>query len=555
VDYLERKIIKGENLRHFTLNFLNYQNKPHYASDILNHFCSQEYPNGKDYFNYWQGVMNNSIGYLGSYIHRHGFTFDYINSFQNQKVELARKLQRDDIRVVAITTTYYKHYIPVLEIIKFIKKHNPDTKIVIGGPLVFNQVSVQDSLENLEAFFGVIGADIYVSSMQGEATLVNVLDALKNNKSLDDVNNIYYKKGGKFVATRTLKEDNKLADNIVDWSLFADSSPEYVNVRTSVSCPFKCSFCGFAHRAGDYQRLSPELIIRELDTLNTIPTIKTVNFTDDTFNLPPGKFKTLLKMMIKRDYRFNWVSFFRCDFVDDEMAQLMKESGCLGVFLGIESANNQILKNMNKGVKVEKYYEKVALLKKFDLLVYGSFIVGFPGETEESVADSRRFIEESGIDFFSGKLWFMDPVSAIMQEKDKYGISGLLHEWTHNTMTSVRANEINEQMTMEAKNASYVPDYQFSFWWVLHLINKGLKFDTLKDFLNGFVLGLSDKLTGNINSNISPEVADKLRKISINAYDEINAQQTNAPKVEEDSLVAVETRQDSQNLIMPEFDL
>lgn len=556
VDYLERKIIKGENLRHFTLNYLYHHNKPHYASDLLNLFCGQEYPEARDFFNYWKGVMNNSTGYLGTYLQRRGFTFDYINSFQNQKVELARKLQQDDILLVGISTTYYKHYIPVLEIIKFVRKYSPQARIVVGGPLVYNQVSVQDSQETLDAFFEILGADIYVNSLQGEATLVNLIHALKNNKSLDQVNNLYYRDGQKFVRTPTLREENKLSENLVDWSLFAHDEPVYVNVRTSISCPFKCAFCGFTHRAGKYQRLRPEHVIEELDSLDTIRSVKTVNFTDDTFNLPPSAFKRLLRMMVQRNYRFKWVSFFRCDNVDDEMAQLMKESGCLGVFLGIESANNQVLKNMNKMVTVETYYKKVALLKKYDLLVYGSFIIGFPGETDRTAADSIKFIEESGIDFFSGKLWFMDPVSLVMNEKEKYGIKGLLHEWSHNTMNSTRANEINEQITLETKNAFYVPDYQFSFWWVLHLLNKGLSFDTLKSYLRGIVRGLAERLKGNLKGNLSPELTAELRKHAIAGYKEINGHQVDRPGEKNGALIGVAALPgEEQGSINAEFDL
>lgn len=555
VDRIEGKIIKSQNPRFFQLNYLNYNTKPYYAPGLLNLFCNREYPGDADFFNYWRGVINNTIGYLGSYLHRRGFTFDYINSFQDQKVELARKLQQDEILLVAVTTTYYVNYIAVLEIIKFIRKHNRSARIVVGGPLISNQVAGLDSPEKLNAFFGVMGADIYVNSIEGEATLVNLLHALKNNKPLDQINNLFYKKGQTFIATSPREEGNKLSENLVDWSLFTREQPEYVNIRTSISCPFKCSFCGFPHRAGKYQRLNPEKIIEELDSLSSVKSVKTVNFIDDTFNVPAAGYKKLLRRMIKKNYPFKWISFLRCDKLDNEMAQLMKESGCLGVFLGIESANNQMLKNMNKGITVETYYKKISLLKKHDLLVYGSFIIGFPGETGQTVADSIKFIEESGIDFYSGKLWFMEPVSGIMKEKEKYGIKGLMYEWVHNTMNYTRAIEINEQITMEIKNAAYVPDYQFSFWWALHMLNKGLKFDTLKSFLRSFVQGLTEKLKGHPKSNMSPGVTEAIRKLSIAAYKEINSNNDNKPPAIECTSDSIDRSPDEQSHVIAEFDL
>jgi radical SAM PhpK family P-methyltransferase len=556
VDSIDRKIVKSQDPRYFNLNYLNYRDKPYYASDVLNLFSGQELDGGDDYFDYWRGVLNNSIGYLGSFLHRRGYKFDYINSFQHQKEELAEKLAHDDILLIGITSTYYVHYLALLEIVKFVRKHKPDAKIVVGGPLISNQIGGLETDEQIDAFFGVIGADIYVNNLQGETALLHIMDAVKHNKSLAGIDNIYYKSGQHYVANTMSREDNKLAENIVDWSLFKEAKPEYINVRTSVSCPFNCSFCGFPHRAGDYQRLSPEKIIEELDTLNTIETIETVNFIDDTFNLPPKSFKKLLKMMIERKYRFNWVSFLRCDYIDEETAELMKESGCLGVFLGIESANNQILINMNKGATVETYYEKIAILKKQDLWVYGSFIIGFPGETEETIKETRHFIENSGIDFFSGKIWFLEPVSLIMQQKEKFGIKGLMYEWSHNTMNSDQAIEINEDITFNTKNAMYVPDYQFSFWWMLHMFNKGVRENTMKSFLRTFNRGLEDKWRANDpKSNMSREVEDELRRCSIAAYREIKQHREYKAGGIEQTQGSVMPQHIEKNLITADFDL
>lgn len=98
----------------------------------------------------------------------------------------------------------------------------------------------------------------------------------------------------------------------------------------------------------------------------------------------------------------------------------MKESGCEGVFLGIESGNNQILATMNKIASVEKYLEGIALLKEFDIVTYGSIIIGFPGETGETVQDTIGFIEDSGLDFYRAQLWYCEPITPIRKDRQKY---------------------------------------------------------------------------------------------------------------------------------------
>lgn len=506
----------------FSQSFVYYKNKPYFASDLLNLFCRgnvTQSTNGRStFFDIWQGISL-TIAYLGSYLKQRGYGFDYVNSFRHQKAELAQKLEQENILVIAIITTYYVSYFPILEIIEFIKKHNRTAVIVVGGPFVSNQAFSMNSGSALETLFEIIDADIYVNSSQGEAALVNIIDALKSNTPLDRVNNIYYKTAKGYLSTPVEVENNKLSDNPVNWRLFAGARPEYVNVRTAISCPFKCAFCGFRVRAGKYQGLEVEKIETELDALNTIESLQTVHFIDDTLNTPSQRFKHLLKTIIRKKYRFKWVSWFRCHNVDREMVEMMKESGCLGVFLGLESGNNQILKNMNKGITIDEYYEGISLLKKFNILTYGSFIIGFPGETEKTAADTLGFIEESGIDFFGTKVWYMEPFSSIMAEKEKYKITGSQYEWSHGTMNSKRASQIREQAFLEIKKSIPVPEHRFHFLSILHLISKGMKPETLKSFLTGFNRGVKDRILG-ISHNISTDVAEVLKKYAAAGYEE-----------------------------------
>src|SRR5580692_8915848 len=76
-------------------------------------------------------------------------------------------------------------------------------------------------------------------------------------------------------------------------------------------------------------------------------------FVDDTFNVPLPRFKKLLRMMIDKAWGFEWISFFRCSNADEEAFDLMARSGCIGVFLGIESGDQTILEYMDKHAKVE----------------------------------------------------------------------------------------------------------------------------------------------------------------------------------------------------------
>ncbi|UCH98258.1 MAG: PhpK family radical SAM P-methyltransferase [Candidatus Aminicenantes bacterium] len=518
-DY-ERSIrIMGVNsgaYRDLNMNFIRSNNKLYSASDIFNELCCNgNGSSSSDSIRPKPVTMGSSfsatVAYLGTYLYRRGLNFDYVSSFQDEKEYLAEKLAQEDILTIAITTTFYVSSLPILEIMEFIKKYNRDAKIIVGGPFVSAQVRSREP-KGLQSVLRSIRADFYVNSSQGEATLVKLIRALKEGGDIDKINNLYYMNDEGYVSTPVLKEDNPLSENMVKWDLFADRVDDYVMVRTSRSCPFACSFCGFPQHAGKYQTANLKAVEEELNLLDQIESLRHVDFVDDTFNVPPERFKEIVRMIIKNRYKFLWHSQFRCQYADREMVELMKESGCKGVFLGIESGNNQILKNMNKAVTVEKYLKGIELLKEYGILTFGCFIVGFPGETDETIRDTFNFIEDSGLDFFRTQLWFCDPITPIWEQKEKYDIQGAHFKWSHATMDFRRGCDFVEQSFLSIKNSTWVPQYNFEFDALFHLMNRGMTQDQVKLFLKGFNSGIREKLTDPSQKEAGSRVLETIKK-------------------------------------------
>lgn len=498
--------------RDLSLNFIRYNNTPYTVSEIFNIFYYQENNSGSstEFFNIGES-FGAAVAYLGTYLHRRGYAFDYVNSFQDNKVELSEKLMSENVLTIAITTTLYVSVLPILEIIEFIKTYNSTAKVIVGGPFVTTNVRNLAPGELEYLFYTTIGADFYVNSFQGEATLVKIIAALKGNLPLDQVNNIYYKNDKGIESTPVLRENNKLSENMVDWNLFASNIGEYVNVRTAISCPFSCSFCGFPQHAGQYQTAGVEEVETQLKTLDKIKKVKSVHFIDDTYNIPVQRFKDILRMMIKNKFGFKWHSYFRCQFADREMAELMKESGCQGVFLGIESGNNQILKNMNKASDTQKYLRGIELLKDYGIVTYGNFIIGFPGETDETVQDTVNFIEKSGLDFFRTQLWYCDPITPIWEARDDYNIKGESFEWSHATMDSKRACDLVEEIFFSTKKSTWVPQYNFDFDSLWHLAHRGMSVESIKKFLKNFNLAVREGLKEPFRREVSYEALTRIK--------------------------------------------
>jgi radical SAM PhpK family P-methyltransferase len=536
--------------RDLSLNFIWYD-RPYSVSEIFNAlFFSDIDSSGANVENGTYRVnetfkplsigenFSASIAYLGTYLKKRGFTFDFVNSFQDKKDELKEKLKKENILTIAITTTLYVSALPILEIMDFIRKYNHTAKIILGGPFVSTQVRNREPEELNYLFAHTIGADFYVNSSQGEAALVKIIHALKKGLLFEGINNIYYKVNGKYVSTPSIREENLLSDNMVDWTLFADRVGEYVNVRTSISCPFSCSFCGFPEHAGKYQTAEVDAVEKELKQLNKIKTMKSIHFIDDTFNVPVKRFKEILRMMIKNKFEFRWHSYFRCQFADRETVQLMKESGCEGVFLGLESGNDQILKIMNKTTTTDAYLKGIELLKEAGIMTFGNFIIGFPGETYQTIQDTVAFIEKSGLDFFRVQLWYCEPITPIFREKDKYDLNGESFEWSHKTMNSREASDYIDEIFLCRRKSVWVPQYNFDFDTFWHQVHRGMSLEQVGNFLRSFNDGVREKLTEPGQKRISYEVLKRLKDSCLNGNDFDSLTKSNANLMGNDDMDA-----------------
>lgn len=500
--------------RDLNLNYIKINNKLYTAGDTFNEFCygDKALDNSMDSFSLGN-LFSLTIAYLGSFLYKSGFNFDFVNSFQDQKAELADKLQNDNILAIAIPTTLYVTSFPILEIISFIKQYNDTAKIIIGGPFVATQLrTIQD--ESLkEYFFKTFDGDVYINSSQGEIALAKTIHALKNDLPLDSIDNITFKANNKYITNKIVPENNILEENPIDWSLFQGRIGKYAAIRTSTSCPFSCAFCGFPQHAGKYQTSSIEHIERELNAIQNLGTITSVNIIDDTLNVPPERFKEMLRMIIRNKYDFNWNCNFRCQFADEEMVSLMKESRCQGALLGIESGSDTILKNMNKAATADKYKNGLSLLNKYDIITYGSFIIGFPGETEDTVYETVKFIEEYQPTFFRTQSWYCEPITPIYKQKEKYNISGSQFTWSHSTMNSQNACDIVDRLFMTIQNSTWVPQYNFEFYSLFNFLNRGMSVKQIKRFFDGFNGGIKERLINPNQKEVSPAIIKKLKSV------------------------------------------
>lgn len=427
-------------------------------------------------------IPNLAAAYLTTFLRRKGFQACYINLFQYQKDRLIEYLEQDPL-CVAITTTFYVVNLPVHEMVKFIRQYNSKVKIVVGGPLVSNHNRNYQG-DALKAALDDMGADIYVVEGQGELTLAQIVACLKEGGDLSKVPNLIYFNDGTLTRTKTVSENNSLDENAIDWRGFPDEHlGPTIQTRTARSCAFKCSFCNYPGRAGALTLASIDTIEKELNSLRELGNVRNAVFIDDTFNVPFPRFKEICRMMIRNKYNLNWFSYFRCSNSDEEAIQLMAESGCKGVFLGVESGSPSILVNMNKSATIEKYHQGIEWLRKYGILTFASMITGFPGETTATVNESIDFIRQTKPDYYRSQMWYCEPGTPIENQREHYKIEGEGFVWSHSTMDSLEAMDHINRMFLTIKESIWLPQWSFDFWIIPYLIGKGISTGQFREFM------------------------------------------------------------------------
>jgi radical SAM superfamily enzyme YgiQ (UPF0313 family) len=169
-------------------------------------------------------------------------------------------------------------------------------------------------------------------------------------------------------------------------------------IVTSRGCPAGCTYC-IKHVSYQYStRLrSPELIMEELWQLKKMG-INTIHMYADLFTINRDQVVDLCQRMIAEDIDLRWMCNSRVDFVDEEMLQLMGQAGCWLISWGIESGNEQILKHAHKGANPAKAERALRWAKKAGIKNWGYFIIGLPGETEETIRETIEFSKKLPLD-------------------------------------------------------------------------------------------------------------------------------------------------------------
>ena len=436
-------------------------------------------------------MPNMAVHYLMTYLRNRNITVEPVNNYNFEKERLKDLLKNSSPMLVGVSSTCIVEAAPIREVVDFIRENNPNAIIVVGGPFI-NSINYEYQVKQQNYLFQRMGADIFIHERQGEKALYQLcLELKKEFPDLREIPNIIFTQGSDMIRTAKIPENICLDDEPVKvLTFYKNHVKPPVYVRTAISCSLNCAFCRYPILGGELMQMDLDSIEKNLDYISSLG-VRYLVFIDDSFNVPLDRFKSMLRLMIRKEYRFKWFSFFRISHSDEETYDLMEQSGCGGVLLGVESGNNTILKNMDKKVTKEQLYWGIQQLTKHNIISYASCMIGFPGEITETAQETIRFIDEAGPTFYDLQCWFYEKAVPIEKEKDYYRLNGYGYDWRHKDMDSNTAGKLVMEGIKQIKNSSFMPSLSFNLWSLTYYLSQGATVEDFKRFSGLFVKVIS----------------------------------------------------------------
>ena len=172
----------------------------------------------------------------------------------------------------------------------------------------------------------------------------------------------------------------------------------YVLMSSGQGCPFPCTFCVAPYYSGVKFRPRPvEDVLAEMKYVRGF--VRDVFFHTDTFTLNKKYVLSLCERMVAEDLGLSWISNSRVDTIDEEMVRAMRRAGCWLLSFGIESGSQAILDGSKKKIRLEQSRQAVKIADDAGLMVAGHFILGLPGETEDTIRETIQFAVELDLSF------------------------------------------------------------------------------------------------------------------------------------------------------------
>lgn len=307
----------------------------------------------------------------------------------------------------------------VIETIRFLKQHLPQTTIVLGGPEV--RYSVENFLQH--------GADYIVigEGEEGMAELCSLSNESLKAREADTIAGIAFSKADKVTITKEREKIKDLDDlpspnrKAIKLELYLETWKKHhgnstISVSTMRGCPYTCKWCSRGVYGLSYRRRSPEKVVAELIEIKRNYNPDSLWFVDDVFTIS-HKWLTGFRDELKaKNIRIPYECITRADRMNEEVIEMLKETGCFRVWIGAESGSQKVIDLMDRRVDVNQVREMIRLTKSHGIEAGTFIMLGYPGETEADIKETIHHLKESDPNFFTITLAYPIRGTELYQE-------------------------------------------------------------------------------------------------------------------------------------------
>jgi len=264
-------------------------------------------------------------------------------------------------------------------------------------------------------------ADYVARGEGGDQLMLELVDALTERRPLDSIAGLSFTRDDVVI-------DNELRTACADLDelpfpdlslIHGHEEMKTTPMMTSWGCPFKCNFCSVTAMFGrKYRFRSTDNVIAEIKDKKP----GKIFFYDDNFAADKKRLKALLQRMLDEDLVIPWSAQVRTDVArDPELLDLMRRSGCVRVYLGLESISQETLDAFDKHQTVDDIVKAVGTLHEFGIETHGMFVMGADTDGPNVVRDTVAFAMKNHIDTVQLMILVPLPGTPLYEELDNSG--------------------------------------------------------------------------------------------------------------------------------------
>ena len=301
----------------------------------------------------------------------------------------------------------------VEKVARLVKENYPDIKVVVGS--CHPTFCPDEVMQNKDIDFVITG--------EGEIPLLALARELKKQKQIsENVPCLYYRnKEGQIkhnpgvALINNLDELTFLASDLV---LNCNYDTYRVHcLSTARGCPYICSFCADKKFwEGKVRRRSVDNVIRELKLIEEKYKVDFVDFDDGTFTYDKKYLQTFCNSLINEKLTIKWRCTARYDNLDEDLLKLMKRANCCGLYFGLESGSDRILKSVNKNTTVEQIIRVSEMVYNSGIPSVTSVLLGLPNESKEDMKETINLMQTIKTDIFDVNSYIPLPGSPLWDE-------------------------------------------------------------------------------------------------------------------------------------------